>query len=337
MRVLIADDSLLSRRLLEETLRSWGYDVLVAADGEEAWRILNDEHPPSLAVLDWMMPGRTGPELCRLVRQRAAEPYTYILLLTSRNEKDDVVEGMDSGADDYITKPFDKHELKVRLRAGTRIVDLQEQLVAAREALRIQATRDYLTQMWNRSAILEILHRELARSERDQNPVGVVVADLDHFKAINDTYGHFAGDGALQEAARRMQDSIRSYDAIGRYGGEEFLVVLPGADQHAVRVQAERIRHAIRSTPVRLTEGSLSERSLPERSLNVTCSFGCSSGIGGRVTAESLIGAADSALYRAKRTGRDCCVVEPGSHRVASLAAMAGEKAVLNYLRSETD
>ncbi len=145
MRILIADDSLLSRRLLEETLRSWGYDVIVAADGEEAWRILSGEHSPSLAVLDWMMPGRTGPELCRLVRQRAAEPYTYILLLTSRNEKDDVVEGMDSGADDYITKPFDKHELKVRLRAGTRIVDLQEQLVAAREALRIQATRDYLT------------------------------------------------------------------------------------------------------------------------------------------------------------------------------------------------
>ena len=121
-------------------------------------------------------------------------------LLTSRNEKDDVIEGMDSGADDYITKPFDKHELKVRLRAGTRIVDLQAQLVAAREALRIQATRDYLTQLWNRSSILDILHRELARSEREQIPVGVVVADLDHFKSINDTYGHFAGDAALQES-----------------------------------------------------------------------------------------------------------------------------------------
>ena len=140
-------------------------------------------NPPTLAVLDWMMPGYTGPELCRLVRQRAAEPYTYILLLTSRNEKDDVVEGMDSGADDYITKPFDKHELKVRLTGRNAIVDLQEQLVAAREALRIQATRDYLTQLWNRSSILDILHRELARSEREQVPMGVVVADLDHFKA----------------------------------------------------------------------------------------------------------------------------------------------------------
>lgn len=327
MRVLIADDSLLSRRLLEGTLRSWGYDVIVAADGEEAWQILSGQNAPTLAVLDWMMPGHTGPELCKLVRQRAAEPYTYILLLTSRNEKDDVVEGMDSGADDYITKPFDKHELKVRLRAGTRIVDLQEQLVTAREALRVQATRDYLTQLWNRSSILEILHRELARSEREDTPVGVVVADLDHFKAINDTYGHFAGDSALQESARRMEGSIRSYDAIGRYGGEEFLVVLPGVDEHGVRVQAERMRHAIRSKPVHVTGASLS----------VTCSFGCTSGIGGRVTADSLIGAADDALYRAKRAGRDCCVVEPGAKAVHSVMAIAAGAEALSYSRPETD
>jgi len=327
MRVLIADDSLSSRRLLEGTLRGWGYEVIVAADGEEAWRLLNGENAPSLAVLDWMMPGLTGPELCRLLRQRAAEPYTYILLLTSRNEKDDVVEGMDSGADDYITKPFDKHELQVRLRAGSRIVDLQEQLVTAREALRVQATRDYLTQLWNRSAILEILHRELARSERDQTPVGVVVADLDHFKAINDTYGHFAGDSALQEAARRMEASMRSYDAIGRYGGEEFLIVLPGADEHAVRIQAERLRHAIRSQPVRYS-GAL---------VDVTSSFGCSAGFGGRATAESLIGAADDALYRAKRAGRDCCVLASESKVLHPLLTVAGESPVLSYSRPETD
>ncbi|HYP09143.1 MAG TPA: diguanylate cyclase [Bryobacteraceae bacterium] len=299
MRVLIADDSLLSRRLLEGTLRGWGYDVVVAADGNEAWKILSADNPPSLAVLDWMMPGVTGPELCRLVRKRAAEPYTYILLLTSRNEKDDVVEGMDSGADDYITKPFDKHELKVRLRAGTRIVDLQEQLVTAREALRDQATRDYLTHLWNRSSILDILHRELDRSEREGTSVGVVVADLDHFKSINDTYGHFAGDAALQESARRMQASTRSYDAVGRYGGEEFLIVLPGVDEEGVRMQAERMRLAISGTPV----------SAKEAELKVTCSFGCSSAVGGRVSAEALIRAADEGLYRAKRAGRNCSVV----------------------------
>jgi two-component system, cell cycle response regulator len=317
MRVLIADDSLLSRRLLEGTLRGWGYEVVVAVDGTEAWNVLASENPPSLAVLDWMMPGVTGPELCRRVRERANEPYTYILLLTSRNEKDDVVEGMDSGADDYITKPFDKHELKVRLRAGTRIVDLQQQLVAAREALRIQATRDYLTQLWNRSSILDILQRELGRSERSGTPVGVVVADLDHFKSINDTYGHFAGDAALQESARRMQMAIRSYDAVGRYGGEEFLVILPGADEEDMRVLCERMRNAIASQPI----------SASEAALNVTCSFGCASGVGGQVTAESLIRAADEGLYRAKRAGRNCTVVLASHRSAIPIAVTAGPAA----------
>jgi two-component system, cell cycle response regulator len=267
-------------------------------------------------VLDWMMPGVTGPELCRLVRQRGAEPYTYILLLTSRNEKDDVVEGMDSGADDYITKPFDKHELKVRLRAGTRIVDLQEQLVTAREALRVQATRDYLTQLWNRSSILEILQRELDRSERTGTPVGVVVADLDHFKSINDTYGHFAGDAALKESARRMESSTRSYDSVGRYGGEEFLIVLPGVDAEGVRLQSERMRLGIAATPVPTQEAAL----------DVTCSFGCSSGVGGRVTAEALIRAADQGLYRAKRAGRNRSVIVQ-CEKSAPVGVLAGPAA----------
>jgi diguanylate cyclase (GGDEF)-like protein len=295
MRVLIADDSLLSRRLLEETLGGWGYEVSAASDGTEAWQILSGEDPPTLAILDWMMPGFTGPELCRMVREKSREPYTYILLLTSRSEKDDMVEGMDSGADDYVTKPFDRHELQVRLRAGTRIVDLQEQLLATREALRLQATRDYLTQIWNRSAILDILERELSRSSRERTPVGVVLADLDHFKAINDTYGHMAGDTALRQAAGRMQACIRKYDSIGRYGGEEFIIVLPGADERTVRLQAERMREAIRDTAVQL----------PERSLNLSSSFGCTAGLGSEVTAEMLIRAADTALYKAKRAGRD--------------------------------
>jgi two-component system cell cycle response regulator len=295
MRVLIADDSLLSRRLLEETLLSWGYEVSAVADGTEAWRVLSGGDPPRLAILDWMMPGHTGPELCKMLRDKAQEPYTYILLLTSRSERDDMVEGMDAGADDYVIKPFDKHELKVRLRAGTRIVDLQEQLLATREALRLQATRDYLTQLWNRSAILEIMDRELARSEREGTPVGVVVADLDHFKTINDTYGHFAGDTALRQAALRMQECVRPYDSIGRYGGEEFVIVLPGADERTVRLQAERLRVAIRDTAV----------VLPERAISISSSFGCTAGYGRDATAEMLIRSADAALYKAKRAGRD--------------------------------
>jgi diguanylate cyclase (GGDEF)-like protein len=296
MTILIADDDAVSRRVLEQTLKSWGYGVTAAADGAEAWRILSGSDAPCLAILDWMMPGYTGPELCRMVRQRAREPYTYILLLTSRSERGDIVEGMDSGADDYVTKPFDRHELQVRLRAGTRIVDLQAQLLTTREALRVQATRDYLTQTWNRSAILEILERELSRSDREGTPVGVVVSDLDHFKAINDTFGHLAGDLALQHAARRMQTSMRAYDSLGRYGGEEFVVVLPGADEHMAQLQAERMRVAIAQNPILVTD----------RSITITSSFGCTSGHGGRVNAEALIRAADLALYEAKRQGRDC-------------------------------
>src|SRR5579883_3074258 len=239
MRVLIADDSIVSRHLLDATLRKWGYEVVVACDGVEAWEILQSPDAPKLVILDWVMPGLTGPEVCRRVRERAKSPetksesYTYILLLTSKSLKEDLIEGMESGADDYVTKPFDQHELKARLRAGTRIIDLEQQLVTAREELREQATRDFLTRIWNRSSILDILQRELARGGREHRPVGVILADLDHFKAVNDTYGHFAGDAVLLEFARRVQASMRQYDSIGRYGGEEFLIVLPGCDEEA--------------------------------------------------------------------------------------------------------
>src|SRR5882724_6037532 len=223
MRILIADDSVVSRHLLDATLRKWGYQVVVACDGEEALAVLQGDDAPKLAILDWVMPGLTGPEVCRKVRDHAKDKereYTYILLLTSKSLKEDLITGMEAGADDYITKPFDQHELKVRLRAGTRIIDLERELVRAREDLRDQATRDSLTRIWNRGMILEILDRELARAERERRPVGLVLADLDHFKNVNDTYGHFAGDAVLREFVRRTGSSVRPYDAVGRYGGE---------------------------------------------------------------------------------------------------------------------
>jgi diguanylate cyclase (GGDEF)-like protein len=300
LKILIADDSIVSRHLLDATLRKWGYEVVVACDGSEAWDVLQGPNAPTLAILDWVMPGFTGPEVCRLVRQRGREPYTYILLLTSKSLKEDLIEGMESGADDYITKPFDQHELKVRLRAGTRIIDLQAELMAAREALREQATKDSLTRIWNRSWILEILQRELARSERERRPVGIVLVDLDHFKAVNDTHGHFAGDTVLREAVRRMQSSIRSYDAIGRYGGEEFLIILPGCDEVAAYGQAERMRQSLRAQTIELMEGNIV----------LTASFGVTSFVpGSNPTAEALIQTADEALYKAKNQGRDQAVV----------------------------
>jgi two-component system, cell cycle response regulator len=296
VKILIADDSIVSRHLLEATLRKWGYDVMVACDGAEALELLQRQDAPALIILDWMMPGMTGVEVCRRIRQRDGEPYTYILLLTSKSQKEDLIEGMEAGADDYITKPFDQNELQVRLRAGTRLVDLQAQLLKAREDLREQATRDFLTRLWNRSSIITELGRELARAVREARPLGVVIVDLDHFKHVNDTYGHLAGDAVLREAARRMQNSIRQYDSIGRYGGEEFLILFPGCSETDSFAQADRLRKTL----------AQSEMSVNECSLRITASFGVTTAMPGENwTQEALIRRADEALYVAKKSGRN--------------------------------
>ncbi|HYZ85303.1 MAG TPA: diguanylate cyclase [Bryobacteraceae bacterium] len=304
-RVLIADDSLVSRHLLEATLRKFGYEVTIACDGKQAWEVLQSETAPPIAILDWMMPGLSGTEICHLVRQKAREPYTYIILLTSKSGKEDVVEGMESGADDYLTKPFDKHELKVRLRAGARIIELQRQLLQTQEELRFQATRDYLTKLYNRSAILKILDRELARSHREGNPLGLVLADIDHFKRINDTHGHLVGDLALQTVADRMSCGLRPYDSVGRYGGEEFLIILPGCDAENTIGYCERLRVAIADEPLQLSATTLA----------ISASFGCTALINhGEGEARDLIHVADEALYRAKANGRNRVELGPESN-----------------------
>jgi diguanylate cyclase (GGDEF)-like protein len=316
VKILVADDSIVSRHLLDATLRRWGYEVVVACDGSEAWQILQQKDAPSLAILDWMMPGFTGLEVCRMARQQTREPYTYILLLTSKTLKEDLIEGMEAGADDYITKPFDQHELKVRLRAGTRLVELQAELLSAREALREQATKDWLTKVWNRSSILDLLTRELARSERESRPVGLVLVDLDHFKSVNDSYGHFAGDAVLREAAIRMQAAIRQYDSVGRYGGEEFLILLPGCDEQATCSLAERVRAQIEKDGVAAGDATL----------NLTASFGATSVMARQgIAAEDLIRKADEAMYLAKRLGRNRVELLPFDPPVAPSAPSAVE------------
>jgi diguanylate cyclase (GGDEF)-like protein len=297
MNVLIADDESVSRRLLESCLRRWGYDVVVASDGLEVSRILRQPNPPKLLVLDWLMPGIDGIQLCREIRRFEKEgSYTYVLLLTTKRTTADVVEGLESGADDYLTKPFDPHELKVQLRTGRRILHLMDQLVAAREALREMAMHDSLTGIWNRAAVLDALETELMRARRHESSLGVVMLDLDRFKAINDMYGHAAGDAVLRETARAIAGCIRSYDSFGRYGGEEFLLVLPGCDQRTAVGHAERFRNTIGQLAVETERGLV----------HVTASFGVT--VGGNSSdadAEMLVKAADEALYRAKRGGRD--------------------------------
>lgn len=306
-QILIADDSPVSRRLLEVVLRNWGYRVVAVASGTDAWDVLQRPNAPRMAILDWMMPGLSGPEVCSLVRERQVQPngpYTYIILLTSRNEKEDLIAGMEAGADDYLVKPFDNNELKVRLGPGWRIVQLQEQLLEAQEALREQATRDSLTHLWNRHAIWDILTREIARSAREDVPLGLVLGDLDHFKRINDTYGHIAGDAVLRHVATRLANSVRSYDAVGRYGGEEFLVILPGCDGQAALLTADRLRTNLVSEPI----------AFESNSIEMTASFGVTSlPRGTSASPENLLQRADVALYRAKEAGRNRCEFSPFS------------------------
>jgi diguanylate cyclase (GGDEF)-like protein len=301
MKVLIADDSATSRAMLRTALSRWGYDVVLAEHGAQAWEILAQPNPPTMAILDWVMPHMTGPEVCRRVRETRREPYTYILLLTSKNTKGETVEGLEAGADDYIVKPFDQHELQVRLRVGKRIVDLQMDLLQAREELRDRANKDLLTMLPNRPAIVAALEQELSRCHRDNRTVGIILLDIDHFKKINDSYGHFAGDAVLREAAARLRGNMRTYDQVGRYGGEEFLVVLPNCDLEQATNQAERMRQRLHATTM-IVDGV---------EMRVSASFGVTVSDGSERTPDTFVRIADEALYRAKANGRNCVTSLP--------------------------
>ena len=308
MKILIAEDELILRRSLELTLADWGYEVIAVADGAAALAALRVPDAPNLAILDWMMPKLTGPEVCRALRDGSIERYDYLVLVTARNQTADLIKGLEAGADDYLMKPFNPAELRARLNAGRRILDLHAELIAAREAMRHLATRDSLTTLWNRRAILEILDRELVRARRDGNPVGLVLADLDHFKLVNDRLGHQAGDVVLCEVSRRMEAALRPYDTVGRYGGEEFLVVLPGCDVLQTRRLSERLREVVAEQPI--VHGTTK--------VPVTMSLGVAvSTPGMSLDADTLLLAADAALYRAKEAGRDRVEIARGPSALA--------------------
>jgi two-component system cell cycle response regulator len=300
MRILVAEDESVSRRMLQALLVKWGYEVILAEDGNAAWKHLKAPDAPRMALLDWMMPGLNGVDVCRQIRQHRPEPYTYVLLLTAKDAKESVVEGLDSGADDYLTKPFNPQELKARIRVGLRLLELEDNLVEAREAMRFKATHDTLTGVANRGAILEMMDREIIRSRRESLSLGVLIVDLDHFKLVNDNYGHLAGDDVLREVTRRMQSEIRPYDAVGRYGGEEFLILLPGCGNTATSENAERLRRAIMAQPIQARSG------LVKVSISIG---GVATGDWPEDPANQLLQMADAALYEAKERGRNQAVM----------------------------
>src|ERR1700692_1413954 len=247
----------MSRRLLEKILKREGYQVIAVDNGRLALQQLSLPDGPRLALLDWMMPELDGPGVCLEVRKQQERPYVHIVLLTSRGSKEDVVAGLEAGADDYLTKPWDPAELTARLRTGQRILQLEDRLVEARETMRFKATHDHLTSLFNRGVIIDLLARELTRTRRENGCTVVMLGDLDHFKNVNDGYGHVVGDEVLREIARRLLLSVRSYDFVGRYGGEEFLLVLNNCNPQSAEARAEELRKVVNSRPIQTAIGAV--------------------------------------------------------------------------------
>lgn len=291
-RLLLVDDDSVSRSVLSRQLAVRGYDILEAESGGSALRVLTQLDAPRMAVVDWNMGTINGPELCRILRGRS--PYVYVVLTTAREGRRPLVEAMNSGADGYIQKPVDVDELEAWLVAGQRIVELQDGLLKAHAELERRATHDALTGIRNRGSLMEIIGRELRRSIRTKSATGIVLLDVDHFKAVNDTYGHPVGDEVLVEFAARCSRVVRDYDVVGRYGGEEFLVVLPGGTLPDAASVGGRLLDSIARRPFKTSAGEI----------HVTSSAGASSTGQGYLDVDSMIAAADAALYEAKRAGR---------------------------------
>ena len=291
MRILIAEDEAVSRRLLESFLTGLGHDVISTKDGGEAWAELNKPESPSLVISDWMMPSVDGLELCRRIRTRQGSNYIYFIIVTAKGEKEDLVKGLEAGADDYLVKPFDREELKCRVKIGERIIRLEKRILEL-------ANRDHLTGLLNRRAFMEGMNKEIDRARREQGSLSFLIIDIDHFKRINDEYGHQVGDLALQRFSELLSTSLRPYDCVGRYGGEEFVVCIPGAESSEAYTIAERIRSNIEKMAIDLPDG--------KGTLGISASFGVATlrkEIGDEEN--GIIRRADDALYRAKSEGRN--------------------------------
>jgi len=290
MKILLVEDSKFDLRRVTECLKEWHLDYTAVADGSEAWALLQSPQAPDLVLLDWMLPGIDGLELCRKIRTLGVNGnYIYTVMLTGKQKKADLLTAMAAGADDYLTKPVEPSELRAKILVGKRIIELQQ-------SLKFAATHDFLTRLRNRAEIMSALKRELSRAERQGKPVSVILADIDHFKQVNDSLGHAAGDVVLKEVASRLQRDLRAYDLAGRYGGEEFLLVLPGCGSAVAARRADEIRGLVAKDAVITTFSQVS----------VTVSMGVAgTDVLPTETLEDLLQQADEALYRAKRNGRN--------------------------------
>ena len=292
MKVMIVDDEPISRHILENFLIECGYEVLSTYDGMEALKIIQSPDAPKLVISDWMMPNMNGVELCEKIRGMEKDQYTYFILLTTKAEKRDIIKGLESGADDFIVKPFDREELKYRIKIGERIIDLEQRIMQL-------ANTDYLTGILNRRAFMERMAEEANRSIRNEEEMSIIIMDIDHFKKVNDTFGHQVGDLVLQRFADRISMASRSYDFVGRYGGEEFIIGLPQTTLEQSWNAAERMRKDIEKMGLPLPDD-------PQISVRITASFGVASCLmKSSKDVDSIIKLADEALYRAKAEGRN--------------------------------
>lgn len=303
MRTLIADDDPITARILTSALARTGMEVIVAHDGDVAWQQLNSVQPPALAILDWMMPNVDGLELCRRIRRTPRLAGMYVILVTARDSREDLVTGLGAGADDYMTKPIDMAELKARIGVGMRVTNLQQSLTrsvselkATRDRLARLASTDDLTRVYSRRWWFDLAEKEFSRSCRYDRVFSLLMADLDLFKRINDTYGHEAGDRVLNQFGTMLRNTCRDSDVIGRLGGEEFALLLPETPAEAAQHLATRIIETCRS--IIITNQTVDN-------VRCSCSLGVTEVRPDDERLDNVLTRADQALYAAKRAGRD--------------------------------